>query len=375
MNAGFVLSYHGSFEEALVKMGGDFSRVSETLIIKKYSDKFDKVFVFTRDSKRFGGIFPQNVRHVRLFSRPLFWLVGWIVVLLFAIRYRIKIVYVECGPGLPAIFMVNKLSKAKVLLNYDNRLYNTANNSVKFSVFLAIEKALLHFVDFIVVASKEIENFVERQRMGGKILRFMKKGIVVDRFEPEKVKPDKIYDKIRGPSLIFISRLDPVKDPITLLKGYKIAKKKIPRLSLIVCGDGSLRNECEKLADKDVYFMGFVKDVPSVLKGADIHVMSSVYDASPRSLLEAMCMGLPSIATNVGGIPNYLDNKTGILIKPQDPDVLAEKIVYLVKNPEKAKEMGRNARSKILKYHNLEKNLERELNFILKELRNHKVRF
>ena len=367
MNAGFVLSFHASFEDLEKKLSGNWERLSETLVLKKFSEKFESVFVFTRDSKSYQKVLPSNVKHVRLFSRGLFWVFGWLVVLYFVLRYKIRIIYVECGPGLPLVFLVNKLASSKVLLNYDNTLFLTATG-VKRSVYKFIEGFLLRFVDYIVVASGEIKEWVRLKGMESKILDFVRKGIITKEFDPKKTKPHPVYKKIRGPVLVFINRLDPVKDPITLIKAYKIAKKEIPNLNLIVCGDGSLKKECERLADENVYFLGWVKNIPSVLKKADIHVMSSVYDASPRSLMEAMCMGLPTIATNVGGIPDYLDKKTGILIEPGNPKELAEKIVYLVKHPEIRKKLGKKARKRILENHDLEKNLDMELEFLEKEV-------
>ena len=217
-----------------------------------------------------------------------------------------------------------------------------------------------NFVDYIIPGTNEALKMIKDKN---KILS-IKKGIILDVFNPVKVKKHEIYKKIRGKTIVFIARLVPIKDPITLLKAYRIAKNKIKDLNLIICGDGELRKECEKLADKNVYFLGFIKDVPSVLKGADIFILTSLQDASPRSLMEAMAMGKPCIATDVGGVKEYLES-CGILVEPKNPEKLAEAIIYLVENRDVAEELGRKAREKVLREHDLSRNIDRELEIIL----------
>jgi glycosyltransferase involved in cell wall biosynthesis len=128
-------------------------------------------------------------------------------------------------------------------------------------------------------------------------------------------------------------------------------------------------NECKKNSDEDMYLLGFVKNIPSFLKGADVFILAPDYEASPRSLMEAMAMGLPCIATKVGGIPDYLDETCGVFVEPKNPEMLAEKIVYLIENKKIAKELGRRAREKMLKYHDLDKNLDKILDFMIKQVK------
>ncbi|NOX71359.1 MAG: glycosyltransferase family 4 protein [Candidatus Micrarchaeota archaeon] len=232
-------------------------------------------------------------------------------------------------------------------------------------MYKIIEKFLLNFVDYFIIASTEIRNFVN----GKGIILPLKKGIIIERFVPENVEPDSLLSRINGKILLFTGRLHDVKDPLTLIKGYKLAKKKIPDLHLVLAGDGPLKDECKKISDKDVHFLGFVDNIPSLLKSTDIFILTSVYDASPRSLMEAMAMGKPCIATRVGGVPDFIDETCGILIEPQNPKMLAEKIAYLFENPKKINELGKNARKRMLEKHNLDKNLRWIIKFLKKEIK------
>jgi len=77
--------------------------------------------------------------------------------------------------------------------------------------------------------------------------------------------------------------------------------------------------------------------------------MSSFFEGLCYAILEASAMGIATIATNIGGT-NYSvkDGKTGILIEPGNLELLAEKLFYLIDNPDKLKEMGETARMRFL---------------------------
>lgn len=357
LNAGIILPIHGSIDAVLNKTGGNSP---EFLAMDVYSKKFDKVFVFSHDSKDFRGFLPKNCTQVRSYNRFLYLIFGWIFVLVFTIRSKLRVLYVVSGPALPQIFLVNKLTKAKVLVDYVYRWYGTAGNPIKKFFLRILESFLLNFVDYVVANSGEIRKFVNDEN---KILD-LKPGVDLKKFNPN-IESNEIFKKIGGKTIIFVGRLTDVKDPVNLIKAYKIAKQNIPNLSLIICGDGELREECEQNSDSDVHFLGIVQNTPTYLKGADAFVLPSKYDASPRALMEAMAMGKACIATNVGGIPDFLSG-CGILVEPENPELLAEKIVYLLNSPTKAKKLGDKAKERAEKYYNLEKNIERGIEFLIK---------
>ena len=379
-NIAFLFGIHGSIQDILEKTNGDYKRVSEFFIIKKMSKEYDNVFVFSHDKKRFKNLFPDNTYHYRLFNQILFLSLGWIILLFSIHKKRIRWVYLESS-ALPLIFIINRFSNAKVLLNYNYllyKVYETERNPKSFKNILSknrfmpffvrvLEKSLIRYVDYIIAASKEIERFVPK----AKVLNYrigIRKGIIIREFRPDKTKKHKIFTTIIGPTVLSTSRLTKMKNPFLLLRAYEIAKRRIPDLNLIFAGEGDLMDECRKISDSDVYFLGFERNIPSLLKGADVFVLSSLYDPSPRSLIEAMAMGTPSIATNVGGVSDYLDDTCGILIEPGNPEKLANKIEYIIKNKKIARILGKRARNKILKYHDLEKNMNILIDFMKKNI-------
>jgi glycosyltransferase involved in cell wall biosynthesis len=98
------------------------------------------------------------------------------------------------------------------------------------------------------------------------------------------------------------------------------------------------------LAD-NVLFMGWCSDMPQVLGALDLFVLPSSNEGLPRSILEAMAAAMPVVATNVGGNAELVvGERTGLLVPPRDPDVLAAAIEKLLRAPDAAREMGRAGR-------------------------------
>ncbi|MDP3563859.1 MAG: glycosyltransferase family 4 protein, partial [Methanoregula sp.] len=91
-------------------------------------------------------------------------------------------------------------------------------------------------------------------------------------------------------------------------------------------------------------------EVPQDYQRAHIFVTTSISDGTPVSLLEAMASGLPCIATTVGGIPEWVeDKKTGLLIQPEAPDQVAQAILTLAADPALRSHMGSAAREVIIR--------------------------
>ncbi len=141
------------------------------------------------------------------------------------------------------------------------------------------------------------------------------------------------------------------------IKGYDVVAAAAPmiiemagdtrKVRFLVAGEGPERGALESLTErlgvKDRFsFLGFRDDVPRLLSGADLLAMPSRNEGLGMSILEAMALLLPVVASHVGGIPEAVtDNVTGVLVKPGDPDDLARACVDLIRNPGRAREMGR----------------------------------
>lgn len=130
-------------------------------------------------------------------------------------------------------------------------------------------------------------------------------------------------------------------------------KVKNLKLKVIIIGDGEDR---EKIQDKitsldlrdTIYLAGFIQDAEKYLKGFDIFALPSIKEGLPYTVMEAMAAGLPIIASDVGGIPDLIENgKSGLLVKAGDSADLADGLKKLVENHEISNALGKEAKVKI----------------------------
>jgi len=114
-------------------------------------------------------------------------------------------------------------------------------------------------------------------------------------------------------------------------------------------GDGTIKTQVENLAakhniEKNIVIMGFRSDVSRLLSLMDVFVLSSISEGHPLSVVEAMAAAKPVVVTNVGGLPEIVDDgQTGYLVEPKNPSALADRILVLLKQPELREQMGLRA--------------------------------
>ncbi|MBU2109377.1 glycosyltransferase, partial [Patescibacteria group bacterium] len=127
-------------------------------------------------------------------------------------------------------------------------------------------------------------------------------------------------------------------------------------------GHEYLREAEKKFPDIKFNIISNMPDAARYLKNFDIFVLPSLKEGLPYVLLEAGLAEIPMIATNVGGIPEIIENeKTGLLINPANPDEIADAIKKLIEDKKFTQNIAQNAKQKILKEFSFEKMLDRTL--------------
>lgn len=118
---------------------------------------------------------------------------------------------------------------------------------------------------------------------------------------------------------------------------------------LAVVGGGPEEARLKRIAeaqDASIHFLGYRRDVATWYSAADVVVLPSCEDACPLAALEAMSLGRPVVASNVGGIPELVqDGVTGLLVPPGNPTSLAAAIETLLSDPDRRQRMGEAGRA------------------------------
>lgn len=156
---------------------------------------------------------------------------------------------------------------------------------------------------------------------------------------------------------VFVGRLAKQKGLRYLFEAIKIVKQNNTHVDMhqIIIGDGPLRQECERWAQEldiahYVHFLGFRTDAVKWTGIADLFVLSSLWEGHSVTLLEAMCLGKPIVATDIKGNRESInDASEGLLVAPADPRAFASAMLKLMENPDYAVELGRNAKEKFVK--------------------------
>ena len=142
--------------------------------------------------------------------------------------------------------------------------------------------------------------------------------------------------------ILSVAKNSPIKDLPTFVKAYSIVAKKRNDTVAVMCGPGvatedfKLTELCKKynlLIGKDIYFLGFIENVPEVMNCGDVYVLHSAGEAFPNTLIQAMACEIPVVSTDVGDAGNILQNDK-YLADAGDYVTIADKIIDILEMDE-----------------------------------------
>lgn len=211
-------------------------------------------------------------------------------------------------------------------------------------------RILTPYMDQLIAVSTMIEAKLEQEGRTGAHIRRIYNGVDLSRYdhtEPCCTLPEE-YGMEPGSQIVgVVARLEPEKGHPTLLEAWPTVLRAVPDAYLLIVGEGSRRAALETLARQlriahRVVFTGRRDDVPSVTAALDVAVLPSYREAQGLSILEALALSRPVVASNVGGIPEMItDCVNGLLVPPHDADALAAAIVRLLTDHPFADTLGR----------------------------------
>ena len=273
-------------------------------------------------------------------------------------KYNVRVFWsmmVTFTSGAPFLLKVFRLNKnIPILLTLQE---GDSEAHLKFSNFGLTGLAwffAMRMADRIQTISGYLKGFA--RRMGAKQeIAVVPNGVDLTKFKNQnsKIKMTNQNSKI----VITTSRLVKKNGIDTLIKAIAEVKKEIPDIKLWILGGGEQAAELNSLAEhlgikSSVKFFGEIPndEVYDYLGQADIFVRPSRSEGLGTSFLEAMAVGLPIVATSVGGIPDFLkDGQTGLFCKKDDPSDLAEKISQLFHDADLRKKVAQRGQELVLR--------------------------
>src|SRR5437867_8712577 len=206
-----------------------------------------------------------------------------------------------------------------------------------------LERLLAKITDRIVtLTDRGAQEHVQYTIAGPEKFVTIHSGIDLAEFRSVQVDPAAMRKELglppEGPIVGTVGRLVPIKGLEWLLKAAPRVLAEFPQACFVIIGEGPLLGALKQLTSKlgiglRVVFLGAREDVPECLAALDLFVLPSLNEGMGRALIEAMAVGLPVVATRVGGIPDIVaDGTTGLLVPPRDDGALAEAILTLLRD-------------------------------------------
>jgi len=161
---------------------------------------------------------------------------------------------------------------------------------------------------------------------------------------------------------LYIGRLVFYKNVQTAIKAIEIVKKNHPDVKLIIAGNGPYRNNLEKLTidlnlQKNIIFKGFVdeEEKNKLFESSTSYILPSLSEGFPMSILESFSFSTPVMVSDVRPMSNLIeDKKIGLVIQKNDESEWAQAFEYMLENPNKVKEMGKECKKLFEKKYNLD---------------------
>ncbi len=213
----------------------------------------------------------------------------------------------------------------------------------KAAVYILLERLTAIITDrIIILTEQEKKDHLRYHIADGNKFTVIHSGVDLSKFTDTRVNVAEMKNKLGIAQEAFVvgtvGRLTPVKGHKYLIEAAAKILRKIPEIVFVFLGDGELMNELKTQAasagiSNKVTFLGWVPNVAEFMSTFDIFVLPSLNEGMGKVLVEAMAIGKPIIASDVGGISDLVtDGKNGLLVPPMNSDALANGIEALLEN-------------------------------------------
>ncbi|CAN5116145.1 glycosyltransferase [soil metagenome] len=220
-----------------------------------------------------------------------------------------------------------------------------------------IEKQAFRQADAIVVNAEAVKDYLVENEIPAEKIKIIYNGLDLERLTP-KINNRLINcvnfglpkdENIKFITLVANLRHTVKNQPMFLRSAQKVLQK-FPETHFILAGEGELQESLQNLAkelgiSENTHFIGRCTKIPELLSVSFAGVLTSVAEGFSNSILEYMSAKLPVVATNVGGAGEaVIKGITGFLIESDNDEAMANNLIKLLQNPDKARKMGKSGR-------------------------------
>jgi len=241
---------------------------------------------------------------------------------------------------------------------------------LKFPGSKLLDRCLARHTQFGIANSKRVQQlFMNYLNWPASRIVQIDNGLDTDVFSPDTADADK-REKLglprQGTIVTMVGRFARQKNWPMFVRTAKIVTDARENVCFVAVGrqddPDSVSDEVKALVDKyalgpdKIRFLGQRRDVSEILAQSDLFVLTSDYEGMPNALLEAMSCALAIVATHISGTEEIVvDDKTGFLVKPDDAEGMAQRIIHCIDNPERACDIGRRSREHVVENFSFER--------------------
>ena len=244
-------------------------------------------------------------------------------------------------------------------LSYGNSTYSTPVRSMMLRFFRRLTWAGYQIANAIAPGSEYNRQWLETNGAAAERINPIYNGIDAANFITSHSEPE-------APTLIWLGRIDPLKDVETLIRSFAKVRDALPTARLRIFGGASADNQsyldrCVDLRDSlglsdSATFEGRAASVVEAFHAGHVVLLTSISEGFPYTLIEAMATGKATVSTDVGGV-REATGSAGLIVPPRNPEQTAEACLRLLSDAELRRTIGKAARARILSRFTLEQSL------------------
>jgi glycosyltransferase involved in cell wall biosynthesis len=219
-----------------------------------------------------------------------------------------------------------------------------------------------HLADRVIASGERAGDLVSRAGVPPAKIVSIAPGVDTARFHPD-VSGKTIREELglHGPLVGLVANVRGSKGHQYFLEAAREVLREAAETRFLIVGDGVgfddvRRRVTEARLEREVFMLGFRRDIPEVMAALDVLTLPSIKsEGTSQSILQALAVGTPVVATTVGGSPELIrDGETGRLVPPADAHALAGAILSMLRDPERARAMGRAGQALVQREHSLD---------------------